>query len=177
MGFSGYRRLQAMSNKLIDSFNLLNKASFSQQEGNQLAHISSPILLNVLAQHLIVLRQRTHENDSSDLACQIPFRSLHALPTHINDAKLCLVRLEINCLNRPRWVAYFENFLIRGREPRFGNVLHFIQKAKSQGALQALRQRLTQTDATHKATTEGAFSQHGVVIQVQSGLFAIRIFG
>ena len=42
------------------------------------------VLLDVLAEHLVVLGEGTDEDDGGDVASQVPLGSLHTLPTHIN---------------------------------------------------------------------------------------------
>mmetsp|Transcript_38334 Transcript_38334/g.65752 ORF Transcript_38334/g.65752 Transcript_38334/m.65752 type:complete len:269 (-) Transcript_38334:484-1290(-) len=86
------------------------------------------VLLDVLPEHLVVLDQRADEDDSGDLAGQVPLRPLHALPADVDDPKLGLVGLEVERLDGARRVAHLEDLLVGRLEGRVGHLLDAVEE-------------------------------------------------
>ena len=81
--------------------------------------------------HLVVLRERAHEDHSGDLPRQVPLGTLHALPPHIDHAELSFVRLEIHRLDGACGIAHLQDLLVRRRETWSGDLLYLVEKAAS----------------------------------------------
>ena len=71
------------------------------------------LLLDVLAEYLVVLCERADKDDGGDLAGEVPLGPLHPLAAHVEDAEPGLAILEVKRLDGPRGVAHLEDVLCR----------------------------------------------------------------